>query len=244
MTFTPSNPADVALHKKYHTQNVLKGIELSRRFIEAVQAEDRVWSGPSGDYIISLNRSASSLKKKVVETVMNVVEEELGGTGIKPERVWSETVLRLERKEGEVKRSVRADRYKAFLYMRSSKCIAFLLAERISTAFKVLPRNPSSQHPSISNSTTQSLMDTADSSAITTSSTPAPAILGISRIWTSSSTRRSGIAKTLLDCTTGNFLYGFKVQKRDVAFSQPTDSGGRLARGWFGREDGWLVYSD
>jgi hypothetical protein len=34
------------------------------------------------------------------------------------------------------------------------------------------------------------------------------------------------------------------VDKERVAFSQPTESGGNLARKWFGRQSGWHVYID
>jgi N-acetyltransferase len=29
-----------------------------------------------------------------------------------------------------------------------------------------------------------------------------------------------------------------------IAFSQPTESGARLARKWFGKESGWHVYAE
>jgi N-acetyltransferase len=34
------------------------------------------------------------------------------------------------------------------------------------------------------------------------------------------------------------------ISKDQVAFSQPTDSGAKLARKWFGKKYGWLVYVD
>ena len=73
---------------------------------------------------------------------------------------------------------------------------------------------------------------------------PDIALLGISRIWTSKSHRRKGIASALLDCARGNFFYGVEVPKEIVAFSQPTESGGYLAEGWFGEKTGWHVYSE
>jgi len=35
-----------------------------------------------------------------------------------------------------------------------------------------------------------------------------------------------------------------EVPKGMVAFSQPTESGARLAREWFGMQSGWSVYVD
>jgi len=82
------------------------------------------------------------------------------------------------------------------------------------------------------------------SSAVTISDEAKPATMGVSRIWTSASARRNGVARKMLNCATDNFLYGMRLSKKTVAFSQPTESGGSLARRWFGKECGWLVYCD
>ena len=70
------------------------------------------------------------------------------------------------------------------------------------------------------------------------------AMLGISRIWTSDSSRRQGIARRLLDCAIENFEFAISIPKDKVAFSQPTESGAKLARSWFGKDNGWLVYAE
>jgi N-acetyltransferase len=102
--------------------------------------------------------------------------------------------------------------------------------------------------------------------------TSSPAKLGISRIWTSPSHRGQGIAKALLDQAVAH--YNERVTMHDhtksanageaetrgspqavnrklelltkdqVAFSQPTDAGAKLARKWTGKKYGWLVYID
>lgn len=100
-----------------------------------------------------------------------------------------------------------------------------------------------------------------------------PAKLGISRIWTSPTHRGQGIAKSLLDqavrhyndrVTEHNHIEGndakqlslgdgqptqaisdlVLISKDQVAFSQPTDAGAKLARKWTGKKYGWLVYID
>ncbi|KAF2427691.1 hypothetical protein EJ08DRAFT_559713, partial [Tothia fuscella] len=220
MEYTPSNSADNALHKKFHAQN-LGGLDLSRRFVEAVSKEDIVWSkGTGGEIIVAIDRSSSGWKRKIVETVGGVVEKELGGVGV--EGLWEQIA------DGD------EDRYKAFLYLRGQKCVGYCLVERIQEAFPVLDDAPSSA--------TKQEKSSRDSSSITVSDAARPALMGISRVWTSNSAKRSGIAVSLLDCATQNFLYGMKIPKEEIAFSQPTESGGRLARKWFGRESGWLVY--
>ena len=77
-------------------------------------------------------------------------------------------------------------------------------------------------------------------------------------MWTASSARKQGIATKLLEtaryfiilywhgvldlhyCRT-RFVYGDELTRDHLAFSQPTDSGQKLAMSYFGRSD-YLVY--
>jgi N-acetyltransferase len=230
MEYRPSSPEDAALHKKFHAQNV-GGIDLGKKFVDSIFVNQKVWSGSSGEMIIVVNRSAEARKRRVIESVLDVVEKELGGVGIDREELWTEVSG-----TSDTDSTAKCDRYKAYLYIRGYKCVGVCLTERIRKAFevqvsdaeqaKVTPQQP------------------ARSSSITISSDSKPAILGVSRIWTSTFARRSGFARKMLDCGLDNFLYGMKVPKDMVAFSQPTESGGNLARNWFGKESGWLVYND
>jgi len=168
-----------------------------------------------------VNRSDSASKKRIVEGVLDVVEKELGGVGIEKNKLWSEM------------QKPKCDRYKAFLYIRGYRCVGVCLAERIEEAYTVLQ------------DTTESGKERGSGgSSITIGTEVKPATLGISRIWASNSVRRAGVATRLLDCAVDSFLYGLKISKGRTAFSQPTESGGNLARRWFGKESGWLVYID
>ena len=53
--------------------------------------------------------------------------------------------------------------------------------------------------------------------------------------------RRRGVAKALLDAARRHFATGFEVPLGQLAFSQPTQLGRRLAASYSGRED-FLVY--
>lgn len=66
-------------------------------------------------------------------------------------------------------------------------------------------------------------------------------IMGISRLWTSHCRRRQGIASLMIEIAQLHFIYGTYIERHQVAFSQPTESGGRFARAWWGGS-GWLVY--
>ncbi|KAK6460640.1 N-acetyltransferase ECO1 [Scheffersomyces coipomensis] len=54
--------------------------------------------------------------------------------------------------------------------------------------------------------------------------------LGISRIWIAPKWRRLGIAKVLLEIVQSQSIYGVVLNKAQIAFSQPSHSGGLLAK--------------
>lgn len=58
--------------------------------------------------------------------------------------------------------------------------------------------------------------------------------LGISRIWVSKSFRGEGVASKLIDIARQNTILGLTIPKHLVAWSQPTESGGKLARKYNG----------
>lgn len=74
------------------------------------------------------------------------------------------------------------------------------------------------------------------------------ALMGVARVWTCVEARRRGVARMLVECARKSFVYGMEIPKEMVAFSQPTDSGGRLARAVLGDEEngrsGWMVYKE
>ncbi|KAK7204529.1 ESCO1/2 acetyl-transferase-domain-containing protein [Myxozyma melibiosi] len=72
------------------------------------------------------------------------------------------------------------------------------------------------------------------SSSSSSSSPPPTPVLGISRIYTAHSSRGLGIARALLDAICASAIYGLVLPRDKVAFSQPSDSGCRLAAAWAG----------
>jgi len=77
--------------------------------------------------------------------------------------------------------------------------------------------------------------------AVICSSTPQTAVLGINRIWVSKSERRKQIATNLLDVARQHMYYNYVVKKEEIAFSQPTQEGRKLATKYLGKN--YLVYS-
>lgn len=241
MEYVPSNEEDASLHKMYHNMNS-DGVELGKAFMKS--AMKWVYEVPHIEgSVVVVDRKISPPARKEVQKVLEVVNKELSATPIEADALWSQKSLSeqtdkpvesLKQSESEKRNDHKSDRYKMFLHVKNGKCIAACLAERIVKAHRVKPgeeRKHSGPH-------------SVQSSSIEAEDEAIPAIVGVSRIWTSKTHRRKGIANNLLDCVLNQFIYGMEIGKEELAFSQPTESGGELARSWYGEPDGWLVYKE
>jgi N-acetyltransferase len=231
MNYTPSRPGDVALHAKHHAQAATV-LDISNQFLRAA-GENTVWTSESNsDMIVVITAREEPYKKKAAEKILEVVEKELGGVGIPVGQLWS----RIERLSSTGQAS-KYDRYRVYLYLRDRTCMGALLAERIFAARRVRPNKDGGSKGTFNdNGNTNTSLAAGEESD--------PAILGISRIWSSKLARRAGIGTQLLDVARQNFQPLMHINKDMVAFSQPTESGAKLARKWFGKESGWHVYAD
>ncbi|CBX98099.1 hypothetical protein IAQ61_010204 [Plenodomus lingam] len=249
MEYIPSNAEDAALHRKFHAMNV-GGVDFTKPVIERFRKTE-VWSGGDGSFISVIGRKDALALRNRASDVLKVVNTELAAVSIPDEELWGQagrTVFAdapLEELKA-AKTAVLAaedyyaplvDRFKVYLYFRGHKCVGACLAERIWEAYTVLGQDDVPEK-------TCELPRPPQSSSISISTVSEPALLGISRIWTSTHCRKQGVASRLLETARCDFLYGLKVEKELVAFSQPTESGGNLARNWFGRQAGWHVYID
>ena len=249
MGYVPSHAEDAALHRKFHALNV-GGVDISKAMLGRLR-QNQVWIGGDRSFIAIVSRKDPLALRNKASEVLKVVNTELGAVPISDEVLWSQTRNPIAAsaplqgpngknaqpsQKGAGERST-SDRFKAYLFVQGQKCVGACLAERIQEAFRVLGQGDAAGH------TGQHPADAA-SSSISIGAATTPAILGISRIWTSSLHRKGGLATRLLDSARSDFLYGMTVDKAAVAFSQPTESGGHLARKWFGQGAGWLVYVD
>ena len=247
MEYIPSNSEDATLHKKFHNMKN-DGVPLSRAFMDTSQK--RNFAGArEAQCIVAVSRSDPKLLRNQAQEVLQIANKELGATDIEEKLLWGQHVKVGLRKNDDSASSeetspdqdsdsstekTRSDRFKLYLFLRNKKCIGLCLAEHISRAHKVVA----------SDENAQILQDPkARSSAIAISKEAEPALLGVSRIWTSKAHRHEGVATALLNCVAENFIYGMRVPQSQIAFSQPSESGGALARKWFGRDYGWHVYT-
>lgn len=237
MEYIPSNAEDVALHKKFHAMN-FGGVDCTKAMVERLR-QKQVWSGGDGSFVAVVGRKDAPALRNKASDVLKVVNTELAAVPITDEELWSQTTVSASTEDAEADASVpeKCDRYKIYLHVRGQKCVAACLAERIQEAYAVLAQDKASERPAQTPAESQG-------SSISISTTADKVLLGISRIWVSSQFRKQGLARRLLDCTRSDFMYGLTVDKHLTAFSQPTESGGKLARKYFASEAGWHVYMD
>jgi N-acetyltransferase len=266
MEYRPSVQEDKKLHDRFHAKS-MEGIVINHKLCrnlrlledeEKLDGQDIVLSLPDPGFGGGLVGA-----QKMFQNVLDVVEIELGGVGIPADQLWSK--IEIPRHGAEPKGSdskvedqgapsistttapqiTKEERYKPYIFVRGDKVLGACLAERIFEAYPVLP---DSRPPNSDSSKTTALQQTPNttsstpSSALRVSSVEQPATMGISRIWVSNQARGQGIAMYLLDFAAKRFIYHFKIPKTQIAFSQPTQAGAGLARKWFGKEDGWVVY--
>ncbi|KAI9735919.1 MAG: N-acetyltransferase O1 (Establishment of cohesion protein 1) [Cirrosporium novae-zelandiae] len=252
MEYVPSNAEDDELHKKYHSLNV-EGVDVGKTFVNETVSR-RIYLSKSRKastldaegYIVVIDRGCPGMIKKKAENVLNVVNKELSAVDIDDTQLWSgvrpsnssldERNPKIStREKTEEDENSEQGRFKIFLHIKGNKCVGLCLAESIKQAYRVEENNGGGRRPSAHTR--------AKSSSISISKQAVPGIVGISRIWTSKSHRRQGIAEALLDSARSYFVYGMKVPKKMIAFSQPTESGCRLAENWFGAGNEWHVYA-
>ncbi|EER24361.1 hypothetical protein CPC735_057310 [Coccidioides posadasii C735 delta SOWgp] len=233
MEYVPSSPEDMALHKKFHDMNS-NGIDLGKAFVRA-NASRWVYEAARFDegYVVIIDRKSSLPAKNQAKRVLEVVNKELSSPEIEDSILWSQIDTPKQFRKNGSKEEV--DRFKVFLHMKDSKCVGLCLTERIWESHLV---KRDGEKP------VKGSGERFDGSSITLSQEKQPASVGISRVWTSSSSRRKGIAMDLLDCVVGNYFYGIEIPKSQVAFSQPTESGCRLMEAFFGPDEPWYVYKE
>lgn len=241
MEYVPANEEDTNLHRMFHNMNS-EGVELGKTFMKSAMKWAYEVTHIEGSVVV-VDRKISPPARKVVQKVLATVNKELSAVDIDDAVLWSQRVLddeesgsKIRQSDSEKRNDHKSDRYKVFLHVKDGKCVGLCLAERITKAYRVKAEK---KKKDIGRDSTG-----AKSSSISIQEGTVPAVVGVSRIWTSKSSRRIGIANNLLECVMSQFIYGMEISKDELAFSQPTESGGQLARAWYGEESGWLVYNE
>ncbi|KAL8182254.1 UNVERIFIED_CONTAM: hypothetical protein K2H54_050041 [Gekko kuhli] len=128
-------------------------------------------------------------------------------------------------------------RAKTLLFISNDKKVAgCLIAEHIQWGYRVIEE----KIPEVDSENEKVIFERQKAWCCSTS--PEPAICGISRIWVFSLMRRKKIASRMLECLRSNFIYGSYLSKEEIAFSDPTPDGKLFATQYCGTSQ-FLVYN-
>ena len=249
MNYIPSSREDMLWHKRFHGMN-LGGIDLNKRIIKKLQSK-KIWvesesaASTIGPFVAIIDAKSSVLERNKAKEMLSVVNTELSAAELEDKDLWGlssstpPSLTKINTREKLVSTTTtQAPRFQLLVYVDGNKCTGLCLAERIAKAYRVEPISSMQSEPS------RPSYQMHFSSSISVAHAEVPALVGISRIWTSRQHRRKGIASALLQAARCNFLFGMEIPKASVAFSQPSESGGALARAWYGENDRWLVYRE
>jgi N-acetyltransferase len=101
----------------------------------------------------------------------------------------------------------------AYIYVVKKRAVGLLLVERVSKG---------------------RWLDTASGELLENAEQVDTVLMGISRIYTTKNHRRNRVATKLLNACTNHFIYGIRVEKTQIAWSQPSTLGTKLAVAWSG----------
>lgn len=302
MEYTTSSPEDRALHAKFHDQNT-QGYDVGPNFVSRTQKSSLFEGVRQGESIVVVDREDVGWRRKRAAGALEVVQRELGAVEIPGKDLWGGGTGKKRTGEGDGE-----GRFRVYMYIRGTKCVGLLLAERIESAKRVVkPERPPKRRGDENRkggagsalsalrarqAAQQEWEVEALKQPLELADELGPARLGVSRIWTSSTHRGQGIAGALLDTALADYNWRIGVAERksegdgkegvgseggdavsakkgadkntasverkaseenrrtdgigkeQMAFSQPTAAGTKLARKWFGKGWEWLVYVD
>lgn len=221
MQYVISSNEDRSLHAKFHKQHT-EGVDVGAGFADNAPAGKccRVYDGVAAkddDKIVVVDCFDKKPRRRKAQEAVEIVQRDLGAVEIAETEIWEPPID-----------DSQEPRYRSFLYIREGKCVGFLLTERITEAFEVMPPktlrdeaarpNTPIEKPADKKNTSalealkarkvaaeaararrEALLQAAAREPILLSKTKTPASLGICRIWTLPSHRGQGIAISLLD---------------------------------------------
>ncbi|XP_030068714.1 N-acetyltransferase ESCO1 isoform X2 [Microcaecilia unicolor] len=128
-------------------------------------------------------------------------------------------------------------RTKTLLFISNDKKVAgCLIAEHIQWGYRVIDEKIAE------GDSERERANSERQKAWCCSTSPEPAICGISRIWVFGMMRRKKIASRMLECLRNNFIYGSYLSKDEIAFSDPTPDG-KLFATQYCETSQFLVYN-
>lgn len=135
----------------------------------------------------------------------------------------------------------------SFLFVQDKQIVGCVTAERVDHAFQLEPDASSlvmrrrSAEP-VAEPPTETAPSSAGS-ANEAKTSLRPVVAGICQLWVHSAFRGKKIATRLVDSVRDKLIYGMQVEKRQLAFAQPTKDGLAFARSYLAPQ-AVLVYDN
>lgn len=238
--YAEGEPSDEAAHRKHH-RKAQQGVR-----VRGSLATLRVVSNESnGDRIVMLRPDDGAEAVRKLHEVRAALELALGCSSSSGAATSMAEDSAAFQPTPSLPASLQAY---MFLENHTGRLRGCAFAERICTAFRIIA--PESAGSGNGGSEEEGKRDaSADPddffasriAALQHDGVPCDAMCGISHIWVEARDRRQGVARSLLNAVREHFAMGFDVPLDQLAFSQPTAYGRRLAVAFTGTER-FLVY--
>ena len=218
-TYTKGAPDDEAMHKA-HCARVRQGMdwtaaeekELARLLptgTTTIRSDIKLGKSKIRGRIIALPATTSGKPGKKLQTLLSTINITLSAPGMEQS-------------------ALQASKAYLFLVPEGSKerIAGCVIAQRITHAMAIVDSPPDSN--------TGLVVSVDHSTGLFCSPKPLPTPMGIPRLFVSTSHRRMGIARHLLDAAAETFIHGCPLDqtKGQVAFSQPTGMGQKVMLDW------------
>ncbi|SCU99012.1 LADA_0H16798g1_1 [Lachancea dasiensis] len=228
LSYSPSVIQDIAAHAKHHDLH-LCGKRWSPKWGEVVQSFSRsipvkhrrnnndcgpvtgakeICTGAGTDQIVQISKTRSSEVKATLE-IMHIVNEELQAPHDENHFWIGDSGIN----NNTQRRSLKSSDGSAFAYIRGGRAVGIITVEILNEVDE------------------RGRWMICDSAHVVPGVRP-PVKLGISRIWVCKKERGGHIATRLLEAARHHTISGLEIAKWEMAWSQPSESGGKLAKSY------------
>ncbi|KAI5960128.1 ECO1 [Candida pseudojiufengensis] len=209
MIYNTKIPADVEVHKKYHLE-FTNGISWPSTLMSSEAVTFNLIRHNSKPQTGKLNlvRNQNSIQV-TIQTIDKSNKRQIG----KIEKLLNMVNQELDASDDSKQwRDSNFERSKAFVVIINNKAMGLCTTDTVNEGKWMIFKN-------------QKIVPNQQISGIK---------IGISRIWISPKWRRLGLGLKLLNYVCENSIYGQRLQSGQIAFSQPSSAGGKLAKSFNG----------
>ncbi|KAK9466507.1 ESCO1/2 acetyl-transferase-domain-containing protein [Lipomyces arxii] len=206
MSYDTLSPGDLRMHNKFHAR-AFSGVNVSVLLQWSSVGRFRLEGGQIAFiYKFGLRELHGNVSlrpiKQAIETMLTICNAELSAP--------NENVAKLMSRQTAVFVCISKRRNDENLVGSGNAIIGLCLVERAARGYFM----------------------SADTGRILASQENFNVLMGVSRIYTAHSFRRMGVAAAMLNAACHSLVYGLEISRDQVAWSQPSDSGCKVATRW------------